>query len=573
MDKLEEIKRLSQIKSLRTIHIKNSIFGNIIFPNTINNARQMLWHIINDTMEIPKCPICSNDLSWHPDKRDYRKFCSNSCSAYGTAEISRKTSVEKYGVDHYSKTDEFKKSVKKTSIEKYGVDHYSKTDEFNKRTINTNKKKLGVSYPAQCDSIIKKMKSSNIEKYGVDVYSKTPEFKEKFKLSSIEKYGTTHPMHLVEIKEKVKDTNIKKYGEEYPLQNNNILNKSIQTKRKNYYSQDVLQKLDNPEWLKNEHKTKTIFQISKELGVSSSNLGKYFEKYGIEINYINSQSSYSELEIINFIKELGVTNIDTNNRSIISPKEIDIYLKDYNIAIEYNGVYWHSENQGKTKNYHLNKTLECESKQIQLLHIFENEWNDPIKNQIWKSMIKSRLGLSKKIFARKCIFSSISTKEAKSFLNENHLEGFVGGTHKYGLFHNNELVQCMILSKSRFNSNYDYELIRLATKKDFLVVGGISKLLHNIPITGSLITYANRRFSVGNSYSSLGMKPQKSSPPNFYYTKPNSMMLESRQKYQKHKLKNILSIYNSNKTEWENMSENGYDRIWDCGNLVFTFEL
>lgn len=53
-----------------------------------------------------------------------------------------------------------------------------------------------------------------------------------------------------------------------------------------------------------------------------------------------------------------------------------------------------------------------------------------------------------------------------------------------------------------------------------------------------------------------------------YYRK-GYQLLESRIKYQKHKLLKLLKAFSPSLTEWENMKNNGYDRIWDCGNDVW----
>ncbi|MFW5895504.1 MAG: DUF7487 domain-containing protein, partial [archaeon] len=189
-EELSEIAKLKSKKRLSLFDLKNSKFGNIDFPDSITNARQMLWHIENKTFDIPECPICGDFLSWDQDKRKYRTYCSKKCTAIGSKEKSKNTSIEKYGVEHYSKTDEFRERSKVTSLTKYGVEHYSKTDEFRERYTKTNIKKYGVPYPAQNQEIIEKTKSTNLEKYGEISYSKTNEFTKNFQIHSLEKYGT-----------------------------------------------------------------------------------------------------------------------------------------------------------------------------------------------------------------------------------------------------------------------------------------------------------------------------------------------------------------------------------------------
>jgi hypothetical protein len=243
-------------------------------------------------------------------------------------------------------------------------------------------------------------------------------------------------------------------------------------------------------------------------------------------------------------------------------------LPGYNIAIEYNGVYWHLEQQGKTSNYHLNKTLLCNDKNIQLYHIFSSDNLD-----IWRSVLLNRLGKSKTIYARMTQVVELTSKEVKEFCDLHHLQGGVYGKYNYGLIFKKDLVAVMNFCKSRF-SRADYELLRFCTLPGYRVVGGASKLLSCFKRynTGSIVSYANLRWSNGKLYEALGFNLLHRSSPNYFYVKHNSTILESRNKFQKHKLKDKLELFDSNLTEYENMLDNDYDRIWDCGNLVYLME-
>ena len=566
----KELNRLTSKKYLSKKDINNSILGSKLLPN-ITNARQMLWHISIGNNSIPLCPVCSSKLKWNSDKRKYRDFCSKKCTGIGTKEKAKQTSKNNHNGVHHTQTKEFRNKIKETSLKKFNTEHYSKTEEYKQRVIETNLKTLGVTHPAQSPIIRAKMQQTSLERYGVDNYAKTEECQTKMSGTNFKRYGVQYPLQNEEISRKVKKTNIEKYGVQYPAQNTEINKQITETRKKNYYSEHVLEKLNNADWLFNEQKKKTINQIANELGVSSSNLGKYFMKYNIPITNVNFNTSDAEKEIVSFIKSLGISNISQNNRNTIFPKELDILLPDYNLAIEFNGTYWHTQNMGKDKHYHLSKTTKCEEQGIQLLHIADYEWNDITKQDIWKSIIKTKIGFSNRIFARKCILKNVLTNEAKDFMNNNHLEGFVGGNIKLGLYFDNELVQCIIVGKSRFNKHYQYELTRSATIKNTVIVGGLSKLLSRI--NGSLISYANRRYSNGNSYVKIGMRQKKSSSPNYKYTSYNGIVSGSRNAFQKHKLKDKLDIFDLNLSEWENMQANGYDRIWDCGNLVYTINL
>lgn len=124
----------------------------------------------------------------------------------------------------------------------------------------------------------------------------------------------------------------------------------------------------------------------------------------------NNGISKEETELKDFLNSLDIKIIE-NDRMILEGKELDIFIPSHNIAIEYNGLYWHSE-QYIDKNYHLNKTEACEAKGIQLIHIFEDEWL--YKQDIVKSRLKNILGLTQnKIWARKCEIKIVDTKDSK----------------------------------------------------------------------------------------------------------------------------------------------------------------
>lgn len=253
--------------------------------------------------------------------------------------------------------------------------------------------------------------------------------------------------------------------------------------------------------------------------------------------------------------------------------EADIYIPSKNIAIEFNGIYYHSELYGTPKDYHLKKTDFFKEQGIQLIHVFENEWL--LKEEIVKSIILNKLGLSQnKVYARDCIIHHLSIQDTREFLDVNHLQGYIGSCIRVGLIDKktNEVVSVMTFNRSRFNNKYKWELSRFCNKKNIVVVGGFSKLLKYInkhfEMNSDIISYADRRYSDGDIYKKNGFKFIGTTKPNYFYFK-NNFNIESRIKYQKHKLCNILDNFDPNLTEWENMKNNGYNRIFDSGNMIF----
>ncbi len=288
--------------------------------------------------------------------------------------------------------------------------------------------------------------------------------------------------------------------------------------------------------------------------------------------------SFEQREVMKFIQEIYNKEIiesfiipKTEYKNSIG-KEIDIYLPDKKLGFEYDGIFWHSK---INKFAHLQKTESCEKLGIHLCHIFSNEWTNPIKKSIWKSIIKFKLGLiQNKINGKDCIIKEIDNNSKISFMLTNHLHGNDISNIRLGLFNNNTLISCMTFIKPGFNNNYQWELSRFCTIKDTIVIGAAEKLLdyfqnnyNNLKLP--IVSYADRRWSNGNLYKQLGFNLINSTAPNYFWIKGYNKVF-SRYQTQKHNLKNILGEnFNPELSEDENMHNNKFCKIYDCGNLVY----
>ena len=283
-------------------------------------------------------------------------------------------------------------------------------------------------------------------------------------------------------------------------------------------------------------------------------------------------TSKSEKDIVEFIRTIAPSeNIVENDRSVLNPKELDIYIPDKNLAFEYDGLYWHCDEDGDVKK-HLHTTLDCEAKGIHLVHIFENEWLD--KQDIVKSRIRNLLGsYDKVVYARECQVKEVPSKDSMEFQWQNHIQGGVNSKINIGLFYEDELVSLMTFSKPRFNKKYEWELVRFCNKCGYHVPGAASRLLKHFERTyhpTSIVSYADRRWSMKSDstvYNRLGFSLMSESSPNYWYIKDGELF--NRIQFQKHKLNGLLEQFDESKSEWQNMQDNGYDRIFDCGNLVY----
>lgn len=383
-----------------------------------------------------------------------------------------------------------------------------------------------------------------------------PEVVEKRRAVSRVKYGTDFPLQSVEIKEK-----IAKKQQDRNIQKSPSIREEIE-------AQGFVVKEWNPDKLNNPA------LLTCTAGHDFQRQVEGWYRWYITCPKCSKTRSRAEVEIEDYIVSLGVDVQQINKRKLIGNRtELDIFVPSHKLGIEYNGLYFHSTNKigdSKAKFRHITKQDAAENSQIKLFQIWESEWRD--KREIVKSRIAHALGKSSKIFARKCTAKSIDSRTAKDFLNTNHIQGECVASVNLGLFLDSSLVAVMTFGKPRFLKTVQWELLRYCTSQFISVVGGAAKLLSYFKrqyLPESIISYADRRWSQGDLYKKLGFTLTRVSPPGYYYF--GNTGLEHRLKFQKHKLEKLLPQFDKNKTEEDNMFLNGYRKLWDCGNLVFTW--
>ena len=377
--------------------------------------RERVYCILNNIETIPTCdlPNCNHHVRFYVDGRlrnTYSKYCSVQCSS-----------------NHKDYTEVWKKANAEI-IKTYKVENISQSAIIKQKKQITNLMSRGVDNPSKCALVKKQKTKTSIEHFGTDNPLQSSVIQEKIKRTNSIKYGSDHATRSSAVKLKTRTSNLLKYRRNSHMQC--------------HISEEALSLMVDVEWLQTEHhiKQRTLSQISSELNVNVSTLSKYCTRIGVEIKH-HFQSA-GEKQVADFVQSLGV-DVVLNSRSIISPKEIDIYIPAFNLAIEYCGIYWHSEQQGKDKWYHYNKWRECKDNNIQLLTIFEDEWLD--KQQQVKQKILSLLGkdCDEVVYARntKLIFISSTTKN--SFLEKTHIQGSGPGSINIGLEYNGNLIACM----------------------------------------------------------------------------------------------------------------------------------
>lgn len=400
---------------------------------------------------------------------------------------------------------------RKTTLEKYGVEHHSQDPTIYKKM----QVKIKEAYQTRREEIINQRRQTNLEKYGSINFLTSELGKEIIHKSNQQKYGTNYPFQAQELRSKFPQILLEKYGVENAQQipeNRQRLKKWCE---------------ENPE--------------------------KLF-------------TSKAEQEIKDWIRTFYPSA--TKHRQ--DGQEMDIFIPELKIGIEYNGLFWHSEST-KVRTYHLEKTKHFQQLGIRIIHIFEHEWRDK-KHQVQSYILSAISKNSIKLSPRNCnIVWSSSKKEinlAHQLLDDYHIQGHTRST-KYvaNVYHNEELVATATFGKHHRNGE-QWVLSRFCTRYGHTVrglLGKISKLAYS-NLQQPIISWADYRLSQGNGYERSGWKFKELLPPDYFYFKISTSQIISKQSRQKKIVKTPKEM-----TEIEHAHLDGLERIWDCGKIRYSY--
>jgi hypothetical protein len=484
--------------------------------------KEKVYLCLNNINKIPTChnPNCNKRVKFKNSTLGYLKYCSNKCisSDPNIKKIKEEKSLEKFGTKAPAQSKLIREKIIKTNREKWGGNSPMSSKEVQEKSKCTLKKNWGVDNPAKSNEILEKRITSfknNIEQY-----------KYSYKMKSIEKYGVEHPWKDKEIH-----------------------NKSVLSSKEIRLSTTVI---SISKMLPENYEIIDICPKTIEASIKC-NLNHNFKssrsfiygrfKNNSEIcticNPLNSQKSGPEILLNKFIKDHYSGEIIENNRNIINPFEVDIYLTELKLAIEYNGLWWHSS-EYREYDYHLNKQKIAVYSNIKLLTIWEDDWIN--KNDIVKSYIINKLGKTvDKIWARKCHIFEVSKNESNIFLNQNHFYGKSNSSIRISLRLNSETVSLMTFKRS----GKGWILERFCNKNYTLVVGSFSKILKyfiNKYNPDFIISYSDNMMSNGDIYRKFGFLLDSEITPTY------TLLVEKQRVHR-------LSIENSNE----------YPKIWNAG--------
>lgn len=433
---------------------------------------------------------------------------------------------ERYGVENTYQLDKSKEKSKETKLNKYGSETYNNS---------------------------KQQKQTMLNKYGVSCGYNTGVAEQTIK----EKYGN-FGYASKEINSKIKQTNLKKYGVKYPIQNKDISKKAIEnmklTNKKRYGVSYNWQST-----LVREH-------------IKQTNLDKYGVPYFCMREECYSKNGFTISKINkHFANLLDEYNIEYKSEFHIKNKSYD--FKIGNILLEINPTYTHnstntvwfhnSAREPLSKNYHIEKTKLALDNGYRCIHIWD--WDDTNK-------IINILKLKETIYARNCKIKEVSIEDASEFLNDYHLQGSCKNQSiRLGLYYKNILVQIMTFGKPRYNKNYEYELLRLCSHKDYKIVGGAKRLFKYFMKNykpNSIISYCDNSKFNGDVYKDLGFEMKEyGSPSKHWYNG------------EKHITDNLLrqrgfdQLFNTNygkgTSNKELMIKHNFVEIYDAGQSTY----
>lgn len=403
---------------------------------------------------------------------------------------------------------------------------------------------------AKQEARLQKTIVTNLEKYGVEHSFQSEAIKKKIIKSIEERYGVKNPMQNKEIKKRAQKTNIKKFGAKSPAQSPEVLDKIIATKAE----RGLISLLEdgrtiNRACLDADIPPANAYRLVRDGAIMRKEIRDYIEQYNGRGNHLEKFfSDKLNLDIYNKV-------FDQKLYPQLNYKP-DFKLSD-SIAINVDGLYWHSDANGVDKNYHFNLRKDFEDLGLKIFQFREDEVYGKI--EIIKSMLNNALGMSQVIYARKTKLQKISPEESRAFFSKNHLMGAYNAP-TYALILNDEIV--MAVSYKVYSDKLKIE--RLCSKAGVTVVGGASKIFARIRSEAPKLPihyWADLRYGTGNYLKKLGFHKERETL-GFKWT-------DKKRTY--NRLGCRANMDKRGLSQAEQADEWGWSKIYDAGQRLWTF--
>ena len=518
------------------------------------------------------CEFCGKSFQYSCSPKEKPRYCSQQCINDG----KRRTVQAKYGVENVSQLDTVRKKISDANS----------SDEVQAKRRQTSLQNWGVDNPAKNAEVRKKMS---------DVMS-SDEYLDNRRQTCLERYGTESPMQNAAVKEKQRQTNIDRYGMAgHPHTREDFMKMMIDPSKVDDY---LAFRGDPASYIVSHYsEPPVITQLQKDLGVTDTPIYNVLIAYNCSDLIAHFHSNMEE-EVVKFLKEiLPPTEIIRNDRTIIKPYEIDIYLPKYKVGIECNPAATHNSSRKdpwgalpKVYNYHQRKSLSAMKAGIFLFHIFGYEWVNNRDNIEYMLMNLFHENVAS-IGARETQVSMVPHKDAKKFLEENHRQGYTSFNLSLGLYVKKDidrgkltLVALMTFNHTRptmgRTSNDDddtWELSRFCTQVGMNVPGGASKLFKTflwLVKPKKVISFSDVAHTRGKLYGILGFKQMSMSAPSYVWCDVYDNRYFHRVSCQKRNLRKLFeddTIDIVNQTEREIMESRGFVKVYDCGVIRWEY--
>lgn len=516
---------------------------------------------------VATCEFCGKSFQYSCSPKEKPRYCSQQCINDG----KRRTVQSKYGVENVSQLDTVRKKISDANS----------SDEVQAKRRQTSLQNWGVDNPAKSEVVKAKMS---------EVMS-SEEYLGNRRQTCLEKYGTESPMQNDEVKAKQHQTNIDRYGMAgHPHTREDFMKMMVDPSKVDEY----LSFREGPAAYIDSHYAEppTISMLEEDLGVTDTPIYNILISHNCSDMISHSHSNMEE-EVVQYLKSiLPPTTILRNDRTVIKPQEIDIYLPEYRIGIECNPASTHNSSKSdpwgappKSYKYHQIKSLLAQENGVFLFHIFGYEWIN--RRDIIQSMLMNLFHENVySIGARETEVTVLSTSKCKKFLEENHRQGYTAFNLGLGLVvkGTDRIVSVMTFSHTRptmgrrdSDDEGSWELSRFCSASGTNVCGGASKLFKYFLRTvnpSKVISFSDIAHTRGGLYETLGFKQVSVSSPSYVWSDIYDAKYFHRVSCQKRHLRKLFNddtIDIDHMTEREIMESRGFVRVYDCGVIRWEY--
>lgn len=491
---------------------------------------EKIYCYINDLPTPPACP-CGNKVKFITITNGYREFCSPRCDHARQAATERRVATMKANGGVGLANPASRNKASKTNQARYGVSNTFCLPKVKDWRLNNN--------PMKDPDIVKKLRDDCLSSHGVDWHSKRSDVISTARSTMLSRYG-------------------------------------VENFSQSHYSDETLATLTDHSLMKELFDNNSINEISNKLEVSETTVLKY-----LNMLEIRSQREITpEIQLKNWLIDLGFKDFDKTRKVLPNNKEIDLYSPSLKIGIEYCGLYWHSQLY-KDRNYHRNKYLDCSQAGIRLVTIFEDEW---IKNQtIVKDRLKHIIGMNLPgCGARSLEIIKSNHVIAREYFQKNHISGHANAGVYYAAIASDGSIKAMMsFGKNRKivkpKIDWQWEMVRFATDGGHYpgVAARLFKTFVRENSPESVLSYADLRWGQGTYLRNLGFNRFEDTPPNYWYFSLKNAEYDRYHRFHFNKqalIKKYPDLISDHSTEYSIARSAGFERIWDCGNAKWIWK-